>query len=153
MAIPAYPHFSTTRLIYTLAGLLVCGSAWAKLGGDAASVQADQQAWAASSTSAMLGSATLHTQTLPNGLTLRQYVDASGSVFAVAWSGPVLPDFERLLGSSYPRYSEALRMQRRGISLHDADLVIESSGMMRAFSGRAYLPHKLPATLVVQDIR
>jgi hypothetical protein len=133
--------------------MLLCCSAWAKLGSDAASVQEDQLAWAASSTSAMLGNATLYTQVLPNGLTLRQYVDATGLVFAVAWTGPVLPDFERLLGSAYPRYSEALRAQRRGISLQDTDLVIESSGMMRAFSGRAYLPQRLPAMLAAQDIR
>lgn len=153
MATPSHSPPSTTRLVGALAGLLLCANAWAKLGSDVASVQADQHVWAASNTSAMLGNATLYTQTLPNGLTLRQYVDATGSVFAVAWNGPVLPDFERLLGSWYPRYSEALRTQRRGISLHDADLVIESSGMMRAFSGRAYLPQRLPAALVAQDIR
>jgi hypothetical protein len=136
-----------------LVGLLLCSGAWARLGGDGASVQADQQAWAASGTSAMLGDATLYTQSLPNGLTLRQYVDAAGWVFAIAWSGPVLPDFERLLGSAYPRYSEAMRAQRRGVSLHDPDLVIESSGMMRSFSGRAYLPQRLPPIVAAQDIR
>jgi hypothetical protein len=134
-------------------GLLLCCSAWGKLGGDAASVQADQQIWAASSVSAMLGSATLYTQSLPNGLTVRQYVDAGGVVLAVGWTGPVLPDFERLLGNSFVRYSDALRTQRRGVSLHESDLVIESSGMMRAFSGRVYMPQRLPAMLTAQDIR
>lgn len=142
-----------TTVTGTLLGLLVGGNAWAALGASLASVQQDQQVWGASSTASTLGGATLYTQALPNGLSIRQYVDGAGLVFAVGWSGPVLPDFERLLGSYYPRYSEALRTQRRGVSLQDADLFLESSGMMRAFGGRAYLPPKLPATLAAQDIR
>jgi hypothetical protein len=46
-----------------------------------------------------------------------------------------------------------MRAQRRGVSLHDPDLVIESSGMMRSFSGRAYLPQRLPPIVAAQDIR
>jgi hypothetical protein len=80
-------------------------------------------------------------------------VDHDGLVFAVAWEGPLLPDFARLLGSAYPVYQEALRQQKRGVSVQGAELVIESGGMMRAFNGRAYLPGRLPAGLTAQDIR
>jgi hypothetical protein len=123
------------------------------LGADLASVEADQKAWDASSTQAVLAGATRLTQTLPDGITVRQYVDASGCVFAVAWEGPVLPDFVRLLGAHFAVYAQAVRQQKHGVSVRGADLVIESGGMMRSFSGRAYLPGKLPAGLSQQDLR
>jgi hypothetical protein len=123
------------------------------LGGDLASVQADQQAWGATTTQTPIAGATLYSQFLPGGQQVRQYVNATGLVFAVAWEGPVLPDFERLLGASFQAYATALRQQKRGVNLQNADLVIESGGMMRSFSGRAYLPPKLPVNLSAQDIR
>lgn len=134
-------------------GLCCATQVWARLGADVASVQADQQAWDASSTQTALAGATLYSQTLSNGLHVRQYADASGSVFAVAWDGPVLPDFTRLLGEHAGAYADAVRLQQRGVHVRGAALVIESGGMMRSFSGRAYLPAKLPPTVTVQDIR
>jgi hypothetical protein len=50
-------------------------------------------------------------------------------------------------------YALAVRQQRRGVSIQTPELVIESGGMMRSFSGRAYLPTKLVGTLAAQDIR
>jgi hypothetical protein len=132
---------------------LLSPGASAKLGGDLASVQSDTQAFGASSVQTSLAGATRYSQTLPNGVTVRQFVDSAGLVFAVAWQGPVLPDFERLLGAHYPVYAEALRQQTRGVSVQSAGVVLESSGMMRAFVGRAYLPASLPAGLTAQDIR
>jgi hypothetical protein len=135
-----------------LLALLLSSAAWGRLGGDLASVQADQQAWGATASQSALAGATLYTQTLPSGLTVRQYVDVAGLVFAVGWEGPVLPDFERLLGAAFPAYAVAVRQQRRGVNIQGADLVVESGGMMRSFSGRAYLPAKLPASVAAQDI-
>lgn len=125
----------------------------AALGADLASVQADQQAWAASATQADVAGSTLHTQALPEGLVVRQYVDTSGRVFAVAWSGPVLPDFARLLGTYYAVYADAVHRQKRSVSVRRADVVMESGGMMRAFHGRAYLPALLPFGLTDKDVR
>lgn len=147
--------------IYQCASALACAllalcaatPARARLGADVASVQADQQAWNASSVQMPLAGATLYTQTLPNGVHVRQYADASGLVFAVAWDGPVLPDFGRLLGEHASAYADAVRRQQRGVHVQSAALVIESGGMMRSFSGRAYLPARLPPTVTAQDIR
>ena len=133
--------------------LLLGGPAWAALGGDLASVRSDGQAWEASHSRTAVNGATVHVQVLPEGITVRQYVDGSGHVFGVAWQGPQLPDFSRLLGTYYPVFQEAQRQQTRGVNVQSAELVIESGGMMRAFSGRAYLPGSLPATLTPQDIR
>jgi hypothetical protein len=132
---------------------LLSSTAWAKLGGDLASVQADQQAWGGTVTQTPLTGATLYAQSLPDGQLVRQYVDAAGLVFAVAWEGTVLPDFERLLGASFQTYTAAQRQQKRGVSVQNTDVVIESGGMMRSFAGRAYLPTKLPVSLTAQDIR
>lgn len=140
------------RGVVACAALLSTGS-WAALGGNADTVQSDQQAFGATSTSKPIPGATLYTQTLPNGVTIRQYVDPAGNVFAVGWDGPVLPDFQRLFGAHYAAYQAALVQQRRGVQVHGSDLVLESAGMMRAFTGRAYLPPKMPATLGAQDIR
>lgn len=147
--------FCTARNLRALVacGALLCSSSWAALGGNLDTVRSDQLAFSASSDAKPLAGTTLHTQTLPNGVTIRQYVDASGLVFAVGWEGPVPPDFQRLLGSYFSNYQEALHQQRRGVLLQSTNLVLESGGMMRAFIGRAYLPGKLPAALNAQDIR
>jgi hypothetical protein len=139
-------------LLTTLLGASLCSAAWGRLGGDLASVQADQQAWAGSTIQTRLASVTLHTQSLPDGLVVRQYVDAAGLVFAVGWEGPVLPDFERLLGPHFAAYALAQRQQKRGVNVQSTEVVIESGGMMRSFAGRAYLPGKLPVNLSAQDI-
>lgn len=153
MALTSTPPRWQARLACTALGLLLTCNAWAVLGGDAASVASDQQTWTATDTQSTVAVATLHSQLLPNGVTVRQYLDSSGRVFAVAWSGPVLPDFARLLGAYYPSYSDAIRQQARGVHVQSATLVIESGGMMRAFVGRAYLPNRLPAGFTAQDIQ
>lgn len=133
--------------------LLLATAAQARLGGNLASVHSDAQAMGASTSQTVVAGATVYSLLLANGLTVRQYVDASGQVFAVAWDGPVLPDFARLLGPHFAAYQHSQRQQQRGVSIRSADLVLESGGMMRAFGGRAYLPAQVPATLSLQDIR
>ena len=39
---------------------------------------------------------------------MREYLDRAGNVFAVSWSGPVLPDLQRLLGAHFAQYTAAL---------------------------------------------
>ena len=142
------------KLIYAaLLALLFPASVWATLGADLASVQSNAQAWGASVTQTAAAGATVFGQSLANGVTVRQYVNTSGLVFALGWEGPVQPDFERLLGSYFQTYTTAQRQQRRGVNVQSATVVIESGGMMRSFSGRAYLPSGLPAGLAAQDIR
>lgn len=146
--------FAARKLrVVAASAALVASSSWAALGGNVDSVQSDQQVFGASGTSQPISGATLHTQTLPNGTVVRQYVDPTGTVFAVGWDGPVQPDFQRLLGTHFSTYQDAQRQQRRGVQWRSNALVLESGGMMRAFVGRAYLPDKLPASLSPQDLR
>ena len=133
--------------------LLITGSCWAALGGNLAGVNSDQQAWNATQTSTVMTGATVYALTFPNGVIVREFVDSNGSVFAVAWEGPVMPDFQRLLAGYFGSYQEALNTQSRGVHVRTNALVIESGGRMRAFTGRAYLPLQVPAAISATDIR
>lgn len=128
-------------------------AAHAALGGMLDSVHQDQQASAASSLQTALHGATLYTQHQANGVTVRQYVSAAGAVFGVGWNGPVLPDFRRLLGAHFAAYAQAQLQPSRHISIHSAALVLDAGGMMRSYSGHAFVPGLLPATLSGADIR
>lgn len=132
---------------------VLCSTATAGLGGHPDVPAGDAQINAAVSTTRQLAGATLSSRRSADGVTLRQYVNPAGKVFAVGWDGPVLPDFHRLLGDHFPRYSEALRLQSRHVHIQSNDLVLEAGGMMRAFSGYAYLPALMPPTLSGADVR
>lgn len=90
-----------------------------------------------------------------DGTVVREYVSAEGKVFGVAWNGPIMPDLKQLFGDYFPTFqSEAqARGSARGpLRINRPDLVIESGGHMRAFSGRAYLPQLLPAGVTAAEI-
>ena len=93
------------------------------------------------------GAAYTHLQRqLDTGTVLHEFVDAGGSVFAVAWSGPFLPDLRELLGASFTAMQEsAARGRTSALSISRPDLVLVSAGHMRGFEGRAWLPTRLPA--------
>ena len=133
--------------------LLASGVTHAHLGGNEASVQADGSAWQAPVTVVRGTRFTAMTHTTPEGMKVRQFLSATGLVFAVAWDGPVLPDMERLLGGYFPPYQNALQQRKRSVRVDTPSLVVESGGMMRAFVGRAYLPDLLPAGVSAADIQ
>lgn len=90
------------------------------------------------------------------GITIREYVAADGKVFAVSWSGPVMPDLEALLSKYFEPYRAELQKRGPGrapVVLKRDDLVVESGGHMRAFRGRAWLPALLPADMAIDEIR
>ena len=145
-----------------LAGLvLACTSlsARAELGGNLSSIEADRVHMNAPTQAQVTAAAaySVHELTLPSGTLVRQYVSASGIVFAVAWSGPFKPDLRQLLG---PHFNTLLAKQSHtphaGHShshVKENNLVIESGGHMRDFYGRAYLPNELPVGVTPQDIQ
>ena len=101
----------------------------------------------------------LHEIRSASGTMIREYVNSSGTVFAVAWDGPWLPDLRQVLGDHFDRYQAA--MQRRQQCPHRARraghrrgrVVVQMSGHPRAFTGRAYLPGLLPAGVQLASIR
>ena len=98
----------------------------------------------------------LHEIQLPSGTVVREFAGADGNVFAVAWKGPTVPNLRQTLGRYFDNYVTAAKANRSGrhhLSIRQSDLVIQASGHMRAFSGRAYLPLAMPGGVSVGDVR
>ncbi len=134
-------------LVAMLLAFFVSGS-WAGLGGHPAQFGAKAiRAQVQSATTPVTGY-TANQTTLDSGTVVREYVDAGGTVFAVSWSGPFLPDLKQLLGGYFDVLSAppGNPQQRHGHrTIRQSDVVIQSGGHMGAFEGRAWLPGKLPA--------
>ena len=136
--------------------LVVSQAAWAALGATADTVSTDQARMHATRRLDSHPGYEVHELTLGSGTAIREFVAPSGVVFGVAWQGPVKPDLGVLLGEHFGRLDAAARSPHRDhrmLTVNAADLVIESSGKMRAFAGRAYLPDLLPAGVAAGDIQ
>jgi hypothetical protein len=123
---------------------------WAALGGSAESVAIDQVKFQARRAVMETRAYTVHEISRDDGTLIREYVTPAGQVFGVSWTGPVLPDLSQLLGSYNAEFQDAVHAKRFGrgaVAIHNPDLVVESSGHMRAFYGRAYLNSMLPSGL------
>jgi len=144
-------------VILTLPAVWMSG-AHAALGGDAASISLD--------------AALLHGQLQPlaplpgaavlistdNGIIIHEFLDTGGTVYAVSWSGPAVPDIRALLGGYFGQYASALKSlphagRQRAVHLMTADLVVDTAGHLRAYSGRAYLPAAVPAAVSLESLR
>lgn len=101
---------------------------------------------------------TVYEAQLETGTVVREYATASGQVFAVTWSGPVLPDLNQWLGGYFGAFKQGadqLRLAgRRGapINLVQEGLVVQSNGRMRNFFGHAYVPALVPPSLEINDV-
>ena len=154
--------FITSSLLAICAALMIpCLAlpAQAALGGDAASIQADQVHMQGSRRMIAANSYTVHEIQADTGTVVREYVSADGKVFAVAWQGPWLPDMRQILGTYFEQYAQAVqsqnsgRMGRRPVMIEQPGLVVQIGGHMRAFAGRAYIPDRLPSDVHVEDIQ
>lgn len=99
---------------------------------------------------------TVHELTTPSGTVVHEYLNAAGKVFGVSWSGPAMPDLRQLLGTHFDIYADRTQSDRRGHahrSVTHGDLVVQSAGRLRAFSGRAYLQSMIPNGVAIDDIR
>ena len=103
-------------------------------------------------------SSTVSSAVLASGTTLREWTNAAGQVFAVSWTGPLLPDLAALLGDAFADYQEAVRLQHvagfRGavIQVQKAGLVLVSRGRMGQFEGHAYRPALVPADVNIKAL-
>jgi hypothetical protein len=102
---------------------------------------------------------TIRQTTLASGTLVREYVSQSGLVVAVAWNGSRVPNLSVLLGNFFAPYLAGLKGQDTVRGAHhpatfqNAGLVVQSSGHMGSFFGRAWLPPALPAGLSSDEIR
>ena len=138
--------------------LLLCLPLFARaeLGGTAASIEADRAQLKAVVRAQPATGYTVHELQDAGGLTVREYLSASGRVFAVGWNGPRIPNLQQLLGSYFTTFQSAARLRqgRRGpLHVERPDLVVTSSGHQRAFAGLAYVPALVPAGVSPQSLR
>jgi hypothetical protein len=131
----------------------------ASLGGDVTSVQADQAKMQGSLRTTSANSYNMHEIQASTGVIVREYVSPAGKVFAVTWKGPFHPDLRQVLGTYFDQYAQAAQAQRasrrgRGpLLIEQPGLVVQISGHMRAFAGKAYVPGMMPAAVHVEDIQ
>ncbi len=142
--------------VWLLAAAFVPGVALAALGEDSSTVERDVMQLRAQRSVTPSSAYSVHELQLPGGTQVREYLTASNRVFAIAWSGPSIPDLQQLLGSYFPRYraaAEATGRSRRPVAVDASDLVIRTGGHARAFFGVAYLPGQMPSGVRAEQIR
>jgi hypothetical protein len=120
--------------------------------------QATQSTSASTSSSSTSSAYTVRETTLANGTAVREYLNSAGTVFAVAWSGPQMPDLSTLLGTYFPQYVAGVQASRaKGVrgpgAVENSAVVVHSGGHMGAFSGQAWLPTALPSGFSTSDIQ
>lgn len=138
---------------------LLAAPALATLGGPLSSVEADRIMLSASQGAVTAqGTYTVYEMT-SSAFTVREYVSASGVVFALAWNGLVAPDLTALLGTYAGEYQQALSNtprqpgRRNSSVVRAARVVVEQWGHMRSMQGRAYAPDLIPQGVGLDEIR
>jgi hypothetical protein len=133
--------------------------AFAGLGQDVSSVPADQVQMKGTLRSTQTQAYTVHEIRAATGTVVREFVSPSGKVFGVAWQGPWPPNMRQILATYFEQYQQAAQAQmnsrpgRRPLMLEQPGLVVQSSGHMRSFAGRAYVPDMLPPEVSAEVIR
>lgn len=157
-----------SNLIRLLLGLFLVGSASS---GMAALGKAPETHPAISSESSVPGARVLavvpvrqlshyivHEVQLESGGIVREFATTAGTVFAISWRGPVLPDLNVLLGSYFSTFlaeTEQARVAgRRGapVNMERGGVIIRSTGRMRNFSGHAYVPALIPTGVDINEL-
>ena len=152
---------SVSGALLVLLGIvsLWAGEARASLGGDLTSVLDDAAALHAAVQASTFPQFEIEEIVTDNGIRVREFLNRNGIVFAVAWSGPVTPDLQRLLGAQqFAVYTTALAARprpglQRSVRVATPDLVVESEGHLRNYTGRAYLPTMIPVNVSTAELR
>ncbi|GFO59957.1 hypothetical protein GMST_22820 [Geomonas silvestris] len=134
------------------------GPALATLGQKYDSVARDRRALAATQKSVSKTAAYTIQELSLESTTVREYINASGIVFAIAWNGMIHPDFDTILGAYANEYWTAKRAAerrhgRKSLRIVTQRMVVETWGHMRDLQGRAYLPAMLPEGVNIDEIR
>ncbi len=101
---------------------------------------------------------TIHTTTT-EGLTLKEYADNAGLVFALSWQGVAHPDLSSLLGKYLSEYQTSVTRHqstpgRRRSGIFPAHrVVVEKAGTIGRSRGRAYLPASIPKGVLLNEIQ
>jgi hypothetical protein len=143
---------------FSLLGVLLLQSpAIAHLGGDTDSVSADRDAMQAQLHSTPMQLYSVHEISTAAGALIHEYTTRQGTVFAVTWQGQLPPDLAQLFGNYYKQYQDAAVAQsrpgmHRQLNISNPDFVVASTGRMRSFRGKAYVPSLVPAGVSIADL-
>ncbi len=134
------------------------GPVHAALGEAAESVASDSAAIEATGQSAVVQNGYTVRELRSDAVTLREYVNPNGIIFAVAWNGQTHPDLAPLLGSYAGEYRAALQETarepgRRRLRVKTGQITVEKWGHMRNLQGRAYLPALIPPGVNIDEIQ
>lgn len=132
--------------------------AFAALGQDRASVEADRAHIAASRSTVNGGAYSIEVLALKNQGVVKEYVRSDGVVFAVAWSGPGRPDLRQILGEHFATFQADNRPVngrriRRPLVVNRSELIVRSAGHPGAFQGFALLPAVAPPNFSPSELR
>lgn len=163
---PTLPQQCLRWLRAGLATSLLLGvavPASASLGGASSSVEADGVRMNASHQVMQHDSYAIHQIKAPQGTVINEYVSQDGRVFAVSWHGQFPPQMQQILGTYFQQYVSALQAQssqaqprvygHRPLNLQLPGLVVQTSGHMGSYSGRAYIPEMLPRASFIDQIQ
>jgi hypothetical protein len=152
---PGRRALSAARAAMTVLALSSPALALAALGGDLATVIADQAHVSGKLATVRAYRYTIHEIAVPSGARVRQFASPEGTVFGVTWSGPTMPDLRQMLGPHFDQYVAAVAQRRvRGpVVVELPGLVVHATGHMRDFQGRAYLPEAVPPGVDVGEIQ
>ena len=154
-------HSSRTGKVLGIALVtVVAGSvlpAFAGLGGDAASVEADIAKMKGQARATPVAGYTMSEITLPSGTVVHEFISAGGKVFAVSWRGMAVPDLSQTLGTYFAEYKAAAtatpHASHHNLTVQQPDLVVRTGGHMRNWYGQAYVLSLLPPNFSLDDIK
>jgi hypothetical protein len=154
-------HSSRTGKVLGIAlATVVAGSvlpAFAGLGGDAASVDADIAKMKGQARATPVAGYTMSEITLPSGTVVHEFVSAEGKVFAVSWKGMAVPDLSQTLGTYFAEYKAAAtatpHASHHNLTVQQPDLVVRTGGHMRNWYGQAYVLSLLPPNFSLDEIK
>jgi hypothetical protein len=150
----------TKRVASLLLVGLSCGwmsIAQAGLGDAATSVARDRQVLRADTvTTTTMPMYDRHEITAVDGTSIREFAAHDGTVFAVSFSGPAIPDMKTMLGAHYDSYLTAAKAHRGNhhvMSFTSDGMVVTIVKLPRGFQGSAHLPALLPQGVNAQDLQ
>lgn len=142
--------------------LFLAPSAQAVLGEKVSSNQKVKTELSAASQKATAATTASHdnwnVQTLEaDGVTVKEFSDKDGNVFAVSWRGINRPDLSLLLGDYYQEFFAAEQAApknktRAPSETKTARVTVRRSGHMRDMRGFAYLPDKVPVGVNIREL-
>jgi len=147
-------------LTFVLIGVISPTAALASLGGDTSSIRADRVQMQGALRQITGGNAfTVHEMQSASGIVVREYVSTAGTVFGVTWQGATFPNLRQLLGPHFIRFQQEVdrlvraRKRRGPLNVDLGDVIVQSSGHPRSFTGRAYMPGLVPQGVGIDAIR